>query len=104
MRRLPLPAAAFLIPAVCAIQCAHASVETDSFIVASSYPPDHLFSEIGPAQIPDPSAAPGTAIVWDVTINQTLLSSLPSSLILNLPDHAPVTLSVDQAKSRGSGA
>jgi hypothetical protein len=76
----------------------------DAFVVTSTYPPDHLFSEIGPPQMPDAQAAAGTAIVWEVTLNQTLLATLPSSLVLNLPDHAPVTLDMDQAESRGSGA
>lgn len=86
------------------VSLAHASVETEDFVVASSYPPDHLFSEIGPPQTPDAQSAIGTAIVWDVVLNQALLSSLPPSLVLNLPDHAPVTLSMDQAESRGAGS
>lgn len=63
-----------------------------------------MFSEIGPAQTPDAQAVPGTAIVWQVGLNQTLLSSLPTSLVLNLPDHALVTLSLDQAENRGAGS
>ncbi|TAH45470.1 MAG: hypothetical protein EYC71_06250 [Gammaproteobacteria bacterium] len=96
--------AALLSAIACPVLLAHASVETEGFVITSTYPPDHLFSEIGPPQMPDAHAAPGTAVFWDVTLNQTLLSSLPSSLVLNLPDHAPVTLSMDQAQARGLGA
>ena len=53
-------------------------VALESFGIEPSVP--HLFSTIGPLGAPGSEAGPGASVAWPVTINTTLIRSLPSTI------------------------
>ena len=80
------------------IKSANASAALQSFSVTSSQT-GGVFTSVGSLNTPDAGHT-----TWLVTINVSLLSSLPSSVVLNFPDRAAATLTRDRSEQRGSGA
>jgi len=76
-------------------------VQLQSFGVSRS-PGTHVFNSIGPQGAPGPEAGPGATVAWPVTINSSLLSTLPATMQINFPDRAAVNLSRLRSERRGS--
>ncbi len=83
---------------------ARAGVVVESFGVISSDPQQDLFATIGSPTSPGLSADPGATEAWPVTVNLTHLQTLPGTVVLNLPNQSPETLSRIRAKTRGASA
>lgn len=85
-----------------------AGVALQSFTVTPSTPPEalstNLFTNIGAQSAPSTGHGPGATAVWPVTVNLALLTTLPSSVVLNFPDRAAVTLTRLRSEPRGSSA
>ena len=79
---------------------AWAGVALESFGIEPSVP--HLFNTIGPLGAPGSEAGPGASVAWPVTINTSLLRTLPSTIQVNFPDRAIVSLT--RLRSQGGGA
>lgn len=73
-------------------------VELQGFTVTSSGPVDGLFTSVGAQGAPNVQY---TDAVWPVTVDLALLSTLPSSVVVNFPDRAWVTLTRMRAQPRG---
>ncbi len=84
---------------------ARAGVDLIGFEVGGSPPPSpNLFAGIGAPAAPGPGSDPGASTEWPVTVNFALLQMLPETVVLNLPDHGPVTLARNRSQARGPGA
>ncbi len=85
-----------------ALPPARAGVDLIGFGVDGEPPPSpNVFTDIGAQGAPGPQADAGAGAVWPVTVNTALLTTLPTSAVLNLPGRAAVTLQRMRSESRG---
>lgn len=94
LKRLALLAVLFLTLPVSS--SARADAHLTSFAVTAS---GGVFATVGQQGSPG-----GGHIVWPVTLDLGLFGTLPTSVVLNFPDRASVTLTRMRSESRGAGA